>query len=209
MARDDTSTDSRYDSLSQRVSSLESRRDRSVDQAISPVSKRIDDLASELKDAQRNLRQLDAEFQKHRDKVRQQQTLIAGRREADSLTAAVEAELELIINILVSAVPSKRPTFDELLRHTEIPPFDPGRLGMPEPAPRWEDFAPPPPVVLFGKVVGARRQERQAEARRDFPGADGQSCDASPSASSPVRRKKLNWTRRFCPKAVLMVLTNS
>src|ERR1700756_1227438 len=122
MARDDTSTDSRYDSLSQRVSSLESRRDRSVDQAISPVSKRIDDLASELKDAQRDLRRLDAEFQKHRDKVRQQQTLIAGRREADSLTAAVEAELELIINILVSAVPSKRPTFDELLRHTEIPP---------------------------------------------------------------------------------------
>ena len=170
MARSDTSTDSQYDSLSRRISSLESRRNTAADEAISQAKKRTDDLASEVAHAQRDLRRLRTEFDEFRAKARRQrETLAAGRRRADGLTAAIEAELDLITGILVNGLPSRRLTFDELLCHRDIESFSPGSLGVPVPAPRWENFAPPPPRWPLSKMGGARRHERDTDkARSDY-----------------------------------------
>ena len=167
MARDGASADGQYASLARRVSSLESQRNKSVDQAISQVGRRVDNLARQVENAQGSLRRLKAEFQEHQAGERKRQkTLAAGRRKADNRTAAVDAELQVITDILLSGVPSRQPTFDELLRRTETVPFNPGRLGVPPPAPQWQDFAPPPPGWLQSKLGGARRHERQTEDRR-------------------------------------------
>ena len=55
------------------------------------------------------------------------------------------------------------------------PPFDPGQLGEPLPAPAWEDFAPAPPSGI-GKILGgAGRFERQLDsARTAYAQAAGQ-----------------------------------
>jgi len=85
MARDGASADGQYASLARRVSSLESQRNKSVDQAISQVGRRVDNLARQVENAQGSLRRLKAEFQEHQAGERKRQkTLAAGRRKADT-----------------------------------------------------------------------------------------------------------------------------
>jgi restriction system protein len=148
--------DSQYDRLSEQVSQHE--------KSLKTERKRVEDLANNLKRAQSSLRRLESEFREHRQ---YQQAVTAGRREADRLTAEVEARLELIADVLASGVPPRAPGFDELLRHTEITPNDPGPLGMPEPAPREEDFTPAPPGWLRSRLGGARRYERRRETGQE------------------------------------------
>lgn len=58
-------------------------------------------------------------------------------------------------------------TFASLRQSAEVPPFQPGALSRPSPAPQFEDFAPPPPGALSGIVGGQKRHARALQAAQD------------------------------------------
>src|SRR5215207_8490098 len=80
--------------------------------------------------------------------------------EADQQTQAVERRVHVLDTVLVSALRT-RPhlDFEQFKRKGDLRPFDPGALGQPRPAPRWEDFAPPPPTGR-PKLWGSPRYDR-------------------------------------------------
>ena len=84
------------------------------------------------------------------------------------MKAQLDARLGELKTLLTSALATPpRLSFAMLKRTAAVPPFEPGDLGKPLPAPVWEDFAPPPPGVLSGLVGGKARHARAQEAARD------------------------------------------
>ena len=89
------------------------------------------------------------------------------KAEAAAMAADVRARLAELDELLQAGI-RDRPvvTFASLRRTDTYPPFDPGQLGEPLPAPAWEDFAPAPPSGI-GKILGgAGRFERQLDSAR-------------------------------------------
>ena len=93
--------------------------------------------------------------------------LEARKAEAASMTSDLQARVAELDSVLSAGV-RQRPlvTFASLKRAPSYPPFDAGGLERPLPAPRWEQFAPPPPGRL-GKLLGGRaRCEHEETAAR-------------------------------------------
>jgi restriction system protein len=69
--------------------------------------------------------------------------------EADQQTHSVERRIQALDSLLTSALRT-RPAlhFVQFKRQVQARPFQAGPLAQPRPAPRWEDFAPPPPSGL-------------------------------------------------------------
>jgi restriction system protein len=89
------------------------------------------------------------------------------KAEAAAMAADVRARLAELDELLTAGI-RDRPvvTFASLRRTETYPPFDPGQLGAPLPAPAWEDFAPAPPSGI-GKILGGTgRFERQLDSAR-------------------------------------------
>jgi restriction system protein len=90
--------------------------------------------------------------------------------EADGLTNAVRDRVTEFESMLVRGL--DRPAtiqFGQLRKPLRTKPFVPGPLAVPEPAPRWEQFAPPA-LSGFGKIFGKsghQRADQQARARFD------------------------------------------
>jgi restriction system protein len=90
--------------------------------------------------------------------------------EADGLTNAVRDRVTEFESVLVRGL--DRPAtiqFGQLRKPLRTKPFVPGPLAVPEPAPRWEEFAPPA-LSGFGKVFGKsghQRADQQARVRFD------------------------------------------
>ena len=91
----------------------------------------------------------------------------AGAAAAAAMKAQLDsrlAELRTILTLALSTPP--RLPFAMLKRTVQAPPFDPGDLGKPAPAPVWDDFAPPQPGMLSGLVGGKARHARAVEDAR-------------------------------------------
>ena len=92
----------------------------------------------------------------------------AGAAAAKAMKAQLDARVAGLRTLLTSVLGAPRQlSFDLLKRAAAVPSFEPGDLGMPVPAPVWEDFAPPPPGVLSGLIGGKARQVRAQDAARD------------------------------------------
>jgi restriction system protein len=87
--------------------------------------------------------------------------------EADQQTQSVERHIQALDSLLTSALKT-RPALDfaQFKRQVQARPFEPGSLAIPRPAPRWEDFAPPPPSGL-AKLLGSPRYERAVLQARE------------------------------------------
>jgi restriction system protein len=109
---------------------------------------------------------------KEREKARQQQHLEAQQHTAEARGAAVERQIKVLDEILTGILSLPALTFDALKVTPEPPRFDPGQLGVAEPAPDWNDYAISEPGALSRLFGGAARHERQtAEARARFEAA--------------------------------------
>ena len=92
----------------------------------------------------------------------------AGAAAAKAMKTQLDARVSGLRTLLTSVLGAPRQlSFDLLKRAAAVPSFEPGDLGMPVPAPVWEDFAPPPPGVLSGLIGGKARQVRAQDAARD------------------------------------------
>jgi len=114
----------------------------------------------------------EARLAKEREKVRQQQHLEAQQHAAEVKTAAVEQQVKVLDEILTGILSLPPLTFDVLKTTPVLPRFDPGPLGVAEPAPDWKDYAVPEPGALSRLFGGAAKHERQtAESQARFEAA--------------------------------------
>ena len=101
-----------------------------------------------------------ARLAKEREKARQQQHVEAQQHAAEAKTATVEQQINVLDTILTSILSLLALTFDAFKATPELPPFDPGPLGVAEPSPDWNDYAVPEPGGLSRLLGGAARHER-------------------------------------------------
>jgi len=136
-------------------------------------------------------------------KERKRLYLEARKAEAASMTSDLQARVAELDSVLSAGV-RQRPlmTFASLKRAPSYPPFDAGGLDRPLPAPRWEQFAPPPPGRL-GKLLGgrARYEHEETAARAAFEA--GQRRHAMADAE---RRRKLAGLRAEYDQAAATAL---
>jgi len=89
----------------------------------------------------------------------------------DALTERI-AELD---NLLVGSLrQSARIPFAALRRRPEIPHFDPGRDGVPNPPPSWADFAPPPAGAVQRMFKKQSIERTLTQRQADFANAQAQ-----------------------------------
>jgi restriction system protein len=119
--------------------------------------------------------------------------------EAAAKTLAIEqriAELEGLLRSSLSRDPRIRLT--DLRRQVTLPPFDPGQLGMPIPAPEWEDFAPLPERGLR-RMFGS--EQRRAVAA-DAASQAFQQAQETHRYQEAQRRQQVTAARRGYDQAV-------
>jgi restriction system protein len=129
------------------------------------------EMAARRREAERRARER-ARLAKEREKAEQQRHAQAQQHSAEAKTAAVGGHVKILDEVLTSILSLPELSFDSLKVTPEIQNFDPGRLGVTEPVPDWNDYAPPEPGGLSRLFGGAARLERQtAEARARFGAA--------------------------------------
>src|SRR5256885_743035 len=124
-------------------------------------------LAAQQREAERQAR--DAVRQaKEQQKAQQSAHVAQQQRLAETKTAAVVEEVKLLDQVLVGVLNQPPITFDDLKARPRIPPFQPGKLGTPLPAPNWQDYAPVEPRGVdrwFGGMNKYRQDVETARAR--------------------------------------------
>ena len=137
--------------------------------------------------------------------VKERKRLYAEARKAEAASMASElrdriAELDSVLTAGIRQHPLV--TFASLKHAPGYPPFDAGGLDRPQPAPDWEQFAPPPPSGL-GKLLGgaARYQREEAAARAAFEAELGRHASAEAE-----RRRRLAERRAAYDQAASAVV---
>jgi restriction system protein len=123
----------------------------------------IRQLTREQEQADRRAARADAAERKRQEQLAHD----AGAAMAAAMKGQLDSRLTELKTILTSALPAPpRLPFAMLKRTVQPPPFDPGALGEPSPAPAWEDFAPPAPGMLSVLTGGKARHARAVEDSR-------------------------------------------
>jgi restriction system protein len=117
----------------------------------------IRQLTQEQEQAERRAARADAAERKRQEQLAHE----AGTAAAKAMKAQLDSRVAALGTLLTSALQAPpRLSFAMMRRVVDAPPFDPSNLGEPSPAPRWEDFAPPPPGGLYGLLGGKGRYAR-------------------------------------------------
>jgi restriction system protein len=125
-------------------------------------------MAAQRREAERQARE-QARLAKEQEKARQQQHLESQQRSAEEKTAVTERRIKILDEVLTGILALPPLTFDRLKVTPRLPRFDPGPLGITEPAPNWSDYVPAEPGGLSRLFGGSARHERQAaEAQARF-----------------------------------------
>jgi len=129
------------------------------------------EMAAQRREADRQTRE-QARLAKEQERTRRELHLQAQLRTAERKTAEVGEQIKVLDEVLTGILSLPVLRFDSLKVTPELPAFDPGPLGIPEPTPDWTEYAPPEPrgmSRLFGGL--ARHEQRTAEARSQFDSA--------------------------------------
>ena len=103
--------------------------------------------------------------EREQEQARQQERVESAQQDA-------QEQIKSLDEVLTSVLALPPVSFDRLMATPRTPPFDPGPLGVPLPAPDWSDFAPPRPGLLRLLLGGAARHKRQtAQAQGRFEAA--------------------------------------
>jgi len=159
--------------LQHRVDTLDNQHSRSVSQAVRPIEGDVQRLKDELAKAQKKLGALETDFKSfqtaERERRKQYKKLQDGLLDARAATAAAEREIAVIDGLLAEALPFRRLSFDQLTDPGRVADFSPGREGVAEPEPRWDDYDPgaQAPWSRAASAVGIPTgYERRLEERR-------------------------------------------
>ena len=142
------------------------RRERAAQARDRAQQQMIRQLTRDQEQAERRAARADVAERKRQEQLAHD----AGAAAAKEMKARLDARVTELRTLLTSALPTPpQLPFSALERAVHAPPFSPGDLGEPAPAPQWEDFAPPPPGMLSGLVGGKTRHARAvAEAQEAY-----------------------------------------
>jgi len=126
-------------------------------------------LANQRREDDRQARQK-RQAERDAERIRQQDHLAARQQEAADKTAAVQARMAALGEVLTGVLTQRPLTFERLLAAPRTPDFEPGPLATAGTPPQWPDYAPPP-LTGLARFFGAGRQARQAQARAGFDAA--------------------------------------
>lgn len=145
------------------------RRQRATQARERAEQQMIRQLTRDQEQAERRAAQAEAAERKRQEQLAHD----AGAAAARQMKAQLDARVTELWMLLISALPAPpRLPFAALKRVVQAAPFSPGDLGEPAPAPRWEEFAPPPPGVLGALLGGKGRHERAVtEAQEAYQAA--------------------------------------
>ena len=119
------------------------------------------ELTQERERAQRLAARADAAERKRQEQLAHE----SGLATAKTMRAQLDQQLTELETLLTSRLASPpQLTFAMMKRSRQVTAFDPGELGEPHPAPRWEDYEPPSPGRLSGLVGGKARHARARDA---------------------------------------------
>jgi restriction system protein len=124
-------------------------------------------MAAQRREAERQAREA-ARQAKEEQKARQAEHVAKQQRLAEANAAVVAEEIKSLDQILVSVLDHPPITFGNLKVKPQSPPFRPGKLAVPQPAPTWLEYAPVEPRGigrLFGGMSQYRRKLDSARAR--------------------------------------------
>jgi restriction system protein len=137
-------------------------------------------LATQRREDDRQARQK-RQAERDAERIQQQDHLAARQQEAVDKTAATQARMKELGEVLTSVLALRPLTFERLLAAPKTPGFDPGPLAAAGPGPQWKDYAPAPATGL-SRFLGGGRQARlaaeQARTRFDAAGAEHQRQEA-------------------------------
>ena len=133
------------------------RRERAAQASERAEQQMIRQLTRDQEQAERRATRADAAERRRQEQLGHDAGAAAAKEMKAQLDSLVEKLRTLLTYVLLS--PPQLP-FAALKRTVQAPPFSPGNIGKPTPAPRWEDFAPPPPGMLSGLVGGKGRHAR-------------------------------------------------
>ncbi|MEV5743024.1 restriction endonuclease [Microbispora rosea] len=109
---------------------------------------------------------------KEQERERQRLHLEKQQATAERRSAKVAKRIEELDRVLIDALKVRPLSFDDMRVTASIAPFDPGRLAVAEPAPKWAEYAPLPPSGLSKYFGGQSRYERALlEERERFDNA--------------------------------------
>jgi restriction system protein len=145
-------------------SELQRERDRRVRVALAQQREQrqvLQRMTQERERAQRLAARADAAERKRQEQLAHETGLAA----AKAMTVQLDEQLTDLRTLLTSRLASPlQITFPMLKRSPQVQAFDPGELGRPHVAPRWEDHDPPAPGPLSGLVGGKSRHARARDA---------------------------------------------
>jgi restriction system protein len=118
-------------------------------------------MRQEQERAERQAVRVEAAERKRQEQLAHEAGAAAAKTMKTQLDSRI-TELRTLLTSVLAAPPQL--TFAMLKRAAEVPPFDPGDLGRPLPAPAWEDFAPSAPGALSSLVGGKTRYARALDA---------------------------------------------
>src|SRR5689334_22775780 len=122
-------------------------------------------LAAQRREAERQAREA-ARHTKEQEKVRQAEHVAQQQRLAETKTAAVTAEIDILDHILVSVLDRPPITFDGLKVTPKTPSFQPGKLAAPLAAPAWQEYAPVEPRGIDRWFGGMSQYRRDVDSAR-------------------------------------------
>ena len=124
-------------------------------------------IAAQQREAERQARDA-MRRAKEQEKAQQAAHIARQQRLAETKTAAVAEEVRGLDQVLLAALNRPPTTFENLKVGPSAPPFQPGNLAVPHPAPNWEQHAPAEPLGVgrwFGGMSRYRRDLEAAQAR--------------------------------------------
>jgi restriction system protein len=148
----------------------------------------IRQLMREQEQAERRAARADAAERKRQEQLAHE----AGAATAKAMKEQLDSRMTELQTLLASVLkkPPRLP-FAALKRTVQPPEFSPGGLDTPSPAPRWEDFAPPPPGVVSGLLGGKSRHARAVgEAQEAYQQAVAEHEQREAQRASQLRKAR-------------------
>lgn len=143
-------------------------------------------LAAQRREEERQARER-ARKEKENDRLAREQYLAARQQETGEKTNLVEVQIETLDKILTSILSFAPLTFVRLMSVPKVPPFQPGALGTPLPAPDWNAVAPSEPGAMSRLLGGGGRYARQVNQAR----AQHEAAMAQYAVDESARRRRL------------------
>ena len=154
-------------------------------------------MAAQRKEAERQAKER-VRLAKELEKARREEHLVAQQHAAEAKTAVVEQQIKQADGVLTSVLPLRPVRFADLMAPSVPSRFEPGALGVANPQPDWDEYAPAEPTGLSRVLGGKARYAREiADARVRFDTATQKHAQAEADRRRALAAEKARYDQQI------------